>query len=303
MKHNARQLLVNPEPAGPTCGRCPTQRLRATWNPQNRFNSPLSERSQAEITGRNPTIHWLVSMRPAVAGINAARDTITSNVSPELGKSMGSCCFTPTKRDFLWWYWLFLVSIVGIPMLLAVWYVSRGANADEEEKRRRGKAAACIFWLGTFIVGVCTFVGVRIALDVTAPDRDVAVWNKPAEFADYVTLALQFLITTVAANATNSLVRKYPLFARIPLMLLCLGAFLVTVTLLDAHFQRPAVNLMQFLVCMLPAHYWGVFKDRPDARQAWKAFWAFMAAAAMFFVVAHGGEPLVQLILGRRSAI
>ena len=45
---------------------------------------------------------------------------------------MGSCCFTPTKRDFLWWYWLFLVSIVGIPMLLAVWYVSQGV-------RRRGR--------------------------------------------------------------------------------------------------------------------------------------------------------------------
>jgi hypothetical protein len=31
---------------------------------------------------------------------------------------MGSCCFTPSKRDFLWWYWLLLASIVGIPMTM-----------------------------------------------------------------------------------------------------------------------------------------------------------------------------------------
>jgi len=30
---------------------------------------------QAEITGTNPTTHWLVSTRPSVAGINAPRDS------------------------------------------------------------------------------------------------------------------------------------------------------------------------------------------------------------------------------------
>ena len=57
---------------------------------------------------------------------------------------MGGCCYTPTKKDFLWWYWLLLASIVGIPMLLAVLYVGRYPKADEEEKKRRGKRAAWI---------------------------------------------------------------------------------------------------------------------------------------------------------------
>ena len=58
---------------------------------------------------------------------------------------MGSCCFTPTKRDFLWWYWLLLASIVGIPMLLAAICVANVSAADEAAKRRRGQVAAWTF--------------------------------------------------------------------------------------------------------------------------------------------------------------
>ncbi len=38
---------------------------------------------------------------------------------------MGACCFTPKRTQFLWWYWLVLASIVGIPMLLAAWYIAQ----------------------------------------------------------------------------------------------------------------------------------------------------------------------------------
>ena len=48
---------------------------------------------------------------------------------------MGSCCFTPRRTQFLWWYWLLLASIVGIPMFLACWYVARHTTADEEAKK------------------------------------------------------------------------------------------------------------------------------------------------------------------------
>lgn len=215
---------------------------------------------------------------------------------------MGSCCFTPTKRDFLWWYWLFLVSIVGIPMLLAVWYVSRGANADEEERRRRGKVAAYIFWTGTFVVGFATLFLVSSLVDVIHPREDHEYfWRNGHYVAGYVTLAVQFFIATVAANATNSLVRKQRLHNRIPLLLLCLVAFLIAVTSVTAPFLRPAINLMQFLVCMLPAHYWGIFKDTPNTSRAWRAFWAFLAAAILFFLVSYFGEDFAQLICGPPS--
>lgn len=211
---------------------------------------------------------------------------------------MGSCCFTPTKRDFLWWYWLFLVSIVGIPMLLAVWYVSRGSNDDEQEKLQRGKVAAKIFWWGTFVVGLSTFFLVFKLLDVIYPNDDGYVWRQHNYYAGYFALALQFCIAMVAANGANSLVRKRPLLVRIPLVVLCLGLFLMAVASITSPFHRPAINLMQFLVCMLPAHYWGVFKDTPDTGRAWKAFWAFLAAAALFFLVSYFGEDFAQLICG-----
>ena len=211
---------------------------------------------------------------------------------------MGSCCFTPTKRDFLWWYWLLLASIVGIPMLLAVWYVSRGTNVDEQEKLQRGKVAAQIFWWGTFVVGFSTFFLVYNLLEILYPNDDEYFWQKHNYFAGYSVLAVQFCIATVAANGTNSLVRKHRLLLRIPLVLLCLGIFLMAVATADVPFRRPAINLMQFLVCMLPAHYWGVFKDTPDTSRAWKAFWAFFVAAVLFFFVSYFGEDFAQLICG-----
>jgi hypothetical protein len=51
-------------------------------------------------------------------------------------------------------------------------------------------------------------------------------------------------------------------------------------------------------VCMLPAHYWGIFKDTPDTSRAWKAFWAFLTAATLFFLVSYFGEDFAQLICG-----
>ena len=71
---------------------------------------------------------------------------------------MGSCCFTPTKRDFLWWYWLLLASIVGIPMLAAVLYVSQFPAADDRQNKLRGRQAALIFWVGTVLVAIVAFL-------------------------------------------------------------------------------------------------------------------------------------------------
>ena len=70
---------------------------------------------------------------------------------------MGSCCFTPRRTQFLWWYWLLLASIVGIPMFLACWYVARRKPTDEQVQSELGKNAAKIFWLSTVLAASLTF--------------------------------------------------------------------------------------------------------------------------------------------------
>jgi hypothetical protein len=209
---------------------------------------------------------------------------------------MGACCFTPTKRDFLWWYWLFLASIVGIPMLLAVLYVAKGRDADEQEKQRRGRRAAWIFWAGTYFMAIAVFFIVDVLLRTVYVDKAPYYFaTTDASFTGWSTLAIQFFFATVAANATNSLVRKRRWFVRIPLIVLCVCfyfVFLVVLCPVALHFHYPAVNVLQFLICMIPAHYWGRFKDSPDTCHAWKAFWAFIAGATLFFLVGCSGEDL-----------
>jgi hypothetical protein len=219
---------------------------------------------------------------------------------------MGSCCFTPTKRDFLWWYWLLLASIVGIPMLLAVLYVARYPDADEETKKRLGRRAAWIFWAGTWVVAVSIFFLVDALLKTFYSDpSDRSYWGIGysvfAYRAGWGALAMQFFFATVAANGVNSLVRKQRWYVGIPVVIFCVILYLTFMAMLcpiEIPFRRPAIHAMQFLVCMLPAHYWGVFKDTPDASRAWKAFWAFLTAAVLFFLVSYFGEDFAQLICG-----
>jgi len=212
---------------------------------------------------------------------------------------MGSCCFTPSKKDFLWWYWLLLASIVGIPMLLAVWYVASASEGDEDAKKWRGRTAAWIFWPGTFLVGIATFyiVPAVVALFYPGPPGYVPRLQR-AEYRDgWIILAVQFFLATVAANGANDLTRKRKhWYTRIPVLILCMFGYLFFLAVGSLLYLQPAVNLMQFLVCMLPAHCWGRFKDTPPTDPAWKALWAFLAAALLFFLVSYFGEDFAQLI-------
>ena len=218
---------------------------------------------------------------------------------------MGSCCFTPDRRQFLWWYWLLLVSIVGIPMLLAVLYVARQRDGGEEKKKAVGKTAAFIFWAGTFVMSILLYFLVRALLDwIYQGQQSEPTWLIPSERGleywvwHWVWLALQFFAAFVAANVSNDIVRKRKWYLRIPLFVLCVAVYLFALSLTFLTFRRPAVNVMQFMVCMLPAHYWGQFKDSPDQARAWKALLAFVVGAALFFVVSRFGEDLAQLICG-----
>jgi uncharacterized membrane protein len=217
---------------------------------------------------------------------------------------MGSCCYQPSKGDFLWWYWLLLVSIVGIPMLLAVLYVARQPAADDElAKQDRGRTAAWIFWVGTFVVGIASFFVVFHVLTDVYDDQ--GHFRKHDYAAGWWVLAVQFFFATVMANLTNDWTRKQKRwYKRITLttagVFLFLLAFMVLAIVLHGAmflFRRPALNVMQFMVCMLPAHHWGKFKDSPDTPHAWRALAAFVVAAPLVFLVAYFGEDVVQLLL------
>jgi hypothetical protein len=214
---------------------------------------------------------------------------------------MGGCCYSPTKRDFLWWYWLLLASIVGIPMLLAVLYVVWWPAADEDAKRERGKTAAWIFWIGTFLVAITAFYTVDAILRPLYIDEHGRFdWGNAAhnQWRGWWALAVQFFFATVMANLTNDWTRKENRwYLRVLFTLLGIGMFLSFLTVdHEVSFRRPAINVMQFMVCMLPAHYWGKFKDVPDARHAWWALLAFLVASPLMFLVGYFGEDVAQLV-------
>jgi hypothetical protein len=224
---------------------------------------------------------------------------------------MGGCCFTPTKKDFLWWYWLLLASIVGIPMLVAVLYVAWRPNVDDETKKRRGKTAAWIFWGGTFLVAMAAFAVAKALLLAIYPYPDPADafsywdWAGHHYSEGFSFLALHFFCATVAANGADSLVRKGKGYVRIPVLVLFLALYLLVLSFLDNvilmhHFdiRRPAINVMQFLACMVPAHYWGNFKASSDSSRAWKALAAFLVGATLFFLVSYFGEDFAQWVCG-----
>jgi len=203
---------------------------------------------------------------------------------------MGSCCYTPTKRDFLWWYWLLLLSIVGIPLLAAVLYVARAKGDDGETKKARGKGAALIFWVGTAMVSFLVLTCLRFYLGGSRLSDSFA--------EGFTVLAIQFFLAFVAANAANNAVRKQRWYFRIPILVACIGVYFFLLIGSNLCFGYPAVNGMQFLVCMLPAHCWGQFRDRPETREAWRALLAFVVAAPLFFLVSYHGEEFVRLARG-----
>ena len=133
---------------------------------------------------------------------------------------MGGCCFTPTKRDFLWWYWLLLASIVGIPMLLAVLYV-----VPQKERCRGQDQAACRRHRGhdllagePCVLGLVLFFVANKLIDIQFPvpvgeSRWIA--REAYYTAGYAFLALQFFAAFVAANGVNDLIRKRPWYKRV----------------------------------------------------------------------------------------
>ena len=131
---------------------------------------------------------------------------------------MGTCCYSPKRSEFLWWYWLLLASVVGVPMFLACRYVERRA-ATEHETVELGRPASRVFWASALL-----------------------------------SLAAVVLVALVL----------FPFF---------LGML-----------SLPVLTVV-FAVCMLPAHCWGSFSDRPTMRIAWRFLAALVLSAFLYSMV------------------
>ena len=209
---------------------------------------------------------------------------------------MGGCCFTPAKRQLLWWYWLLLLSVVGIPMFLAALYVQRVARRGLVEKRDV-RRAAMIFWLGTALSGVLCFAGAWYLVQMSG-----YLYVRAAEL---ILLIGGFVFWLLVAIWTAKLVEKSKRwYVRLAVLSGCFLAVLLFVGALEhARVYRAPdwyivgmlpVTLMKFAVCMLPAHCWCRFVASPDTKRAWMFLLALAAGTASFWVVSQFG-PVAHL--------
>ncbi len=206
---------------------------------------------------------------------------------------MGGCCFTPRKTQLLWWYWLLLFSVVGIPMFAAALYVQRASGRGILD-RRDVRRASCIFWLGTglslllmglLLLAILTYVGLPSA-------------GRYRESIEFVVSFIFWLVIAVAAGKTADKVR-YRLarpavvaaYALVPGYLVWLPSALPYGAVRQAWFLVP-LSLLKFIVCMLPAHFWHVFTVSPTRRKAWLFVLATTFGTILFWLVFQYGLDL-----------
>ncbi len=204
---------------------------------------------------------------------------------------MGGCCFTPRKRQLLWWYWLLLFSVVGIPMFAAALYVQRAARHGVVASWQVRRASR-LFWLGTF----SSFMLVAFVAYVLARG---SLWNgrlwAPTLFV--ASFGFWLVVAVTAAKATE---RAHPRYARLAVLACC---FLVPAVLawlphglltnrIQAGIGLLALGAMKFLVCMLPAHFWYRFTTAPSTKRAWLFLVALAVGTALFWAVSRYGDSV-----------
>lgn len=204
---------------------------------------------------------------------------------------MGSCCFTPRKRQLLWWYWLLLCSVVGIPMFAAAVYVQRAARHGIVEPWQV-RVAARLFWWGTFL----SFLLVALVAYILASGR---IWNE--RFWDLMLFLASFgFWLVVAIAAAKAAERARPRFARLavvtcgsllPAVLAWLPHGLLT-NRIQAGIGLLALGMMKFLVCMLPAHFWHRFTTAPSTKRAWLFLVTLAVGTALFWAASRYGDSV-----------
>jgi hypothetical protein len=198
---------------------------------------------------------------------------------------MGGCCYTPRRTQFLWWYWLLLASIVGIPMLLACLYVARHHTGDEKSQEVVGPRAAVIFWAGCGTVAILMWIVGGWVMGATAPVggralfwlTDDRAWN----FSILIFGYLGGLIAFTSIKAQETLVRLLAAIA-------AYGLYIAVV------FQPPSLAELFWLpaVCAGTAHFVTRFTSRPTPKTARWALLAVVAGAFLFWGVMKYGRWL-----------
>ena len=79
-----------------------------------------------EIISRNPTIHWLVSTRPAVAGINAPRD---SGTAATLGGGFMLDLVGEYRYIYMWNFVFNVLSLLVTLLIYRGWKRNGGAKS------------------------------------------------------------------------------------------------------------------------------------------------------------------------------
>lgn len=213
---------------------------------------------------------------------------------------MGTCCFTPKKTHFLWWYWLALASIIGIPMLLAALYVKRHkARGDDPELVAH--AGAKMFWTlsALFVFGLSTVVLFSDALFRVGdfPDPHVAAKLSMTLHVLILDFFVCFIMTSFAVKPRS----QAPVLG----MIICLFgwciieqfAFMVNPLdlfavlgdgSLDEWFM--AVSMLTFVACLPGAWGWRHFIYESTTKTARRALGLIVLSSILFYGAARYGN-------------
>jgi hypothetical protein len=209
---------------------------------------------------------------------------------------MGGCCFTPKKTQLLWWYWLLLFSIVGIPMFVAALYIRQAARHGVIEPWQvRGASRA--FWLGACVLLFSTAVLFVLTVDTYVKNEAFAeaIW--------FVASFLFWLAVAVGAAKLTEKTRSRPVRAVTVGCCAMLPALFTSLPYLGYHASYSVglwpLGVMKFLVCMLPAHYWYRFTVSPGTKRAWVFLGALAVGTALFWVVSQYGYDTHVFLFSR----
>ena len=210
---------------------------------------------------------------------------------------MGTCCFTPRKTHFLWWYWLLLASVVGIPMFLAARHVQRHPAESEEEQKKVSKEARKIFWSTAYGFLLLSCIGSYLIMSDLNVLRS-SYWGGFGHMYTLTALLVDFFAYFLAASyaarhcrkASNPLDRIVYIIGVLLIITFISAVSMVFCLVIFSDFiQFPVVGLMLFLICMLPAHYWQDFQAQPTRTTSWRALAAILIAAPLFYGAARYG--------------
>src|ERR1043166_6130830 len=195
---------------------------------------------------------------------------------------MGACCFTPRRTQFLWWYWLVLATVVGIPMLLAGWYVARCPTGDEEQRRNRARKAIALFCAGAIAsAAIAIGIGHQVAATLLGPSGK--------EFRGLVYLLSGYVCGISLALWLGPYLQRLTLVRLLVIMLsIAVAAFIilpmgpVDVIFGTAMAEPQQVSLL-FAVCTLPSLFFRRFALTPTRKAAKQALLSAIVGALVFW--------------------